>query len=62
MARPVSLIVTSRPSFADVRWSQLDPAAVGYDLTQGRLLLLLWLVIGAGPFLLADRHRPAHRY
>ena len=27
-----------------------------YDLTEGRLLLLLWVVVGAGPFLLADRH------
>ena len=26
-----------------------------YDLTRGRLLLLLWLAVGAGPFLLAGQ-------
>jgi hypothetical protein len=31
-------------------WSRL---VADYDLSQGRLLLLLWLAIGAGPFLLA---------
>jgi hypothetical protein len=28
-----------------------------YDLSKGRLLLLLWVVVGAGPFLLARRQR-----
>jgi hypothetical protein len=35
-----------------------------YDLSEGRLLLLLWVVVGAGPFLLARwshrRARPKH--
>jgi hypothetical protein len=32
-----------------------------YDLTEGRLLLLLWVVVGAGPFLLAQhRQRRTH--
>jgi len=34
-------------------WTRL---LADYDLTEGRLLLLLWVVVGAGPFLLADRH------
>ena len=28
-----------------------------YDLFEGRLLLLLWLVVGAGPFLVARRQQ-----
>jgi hypothetical protein len=28
-----------------------------YDLSEGRLLLLVWLAVGAGPFLLAHLHR-----
>lgn len=31
-------------------WSRL---LADYDLTRGRLLLLVWLAVGAGPFVLA---------
>jgi hypothetical protein len=42
-------------------WSRL---LADYNLFEGRLLLLLWVVVGAGPFLLARRSqlraRPKH--
>ena len=28
-----------------------------YDLSEGRLLLVLWLMVGIGPFLMARRHQ-----
>ena len=31
-----------------------------YDVSAGRLLLVLWLVVGIGPFLMARRHQQRH--
>ena len=38
-------------------WTRL---LADYDVSAGRLLLVLWLVVGIGPFLMARRQQPRH--
>jgi hypothetical protein len=55
MTRLVDAHQHSRIDFVDgLSWSRL---LADYDISRGRLLLLVWVTLGGGPFLLA-RRRP----